>query len=101
MQKYSNMRHRELPLSKDSSNLFLKVMISIAVFLFAVTLSGVLSINSMLVNWNASILGSLTVAYGVGLTWSPRAYRFGRVPPYRIWATSTGASPRSRCSLQQ
>ena len=61
MQKYSNMRHRELPLSKDSSNLFLKVMISIAVFLFAVTLSGVLSINSMLVNWNASILGSLTV----------------------------------------
>lgn len=55
------MRHRELPLSKDSSNLFLKVMISIAVFLFAVTLAGVLSINSMLVNWNTSILGSLTV----------------------------------------
>lgn len=36
-------------------------MISIAVFLFAVTLAGVLSINSMLVNWNSSILGSLTV----------------------------------------
>ena len=61
MLKYNNMRHRELPLSKDSSNLFLKVMISIAVFLFAVTLAGVLSINSMLVNWNTSILGSLTV----------------------------------------
>ena len=30
-------------------------------FLFAVTLAGVLSINSMLVNWNSSILGSLTV----------------------------------------
>lgn len=55
------MRHRELPLSHDSSNLFLKIMISIAVFLFAVTLAGVLSINSMLVNWNSSILGSLTV----------------------------------------
>ena len=36
-------------------------MISIAVFLFAVTLAGVLSINSMLLNWNQSILGSLTV----------------------------------------
>ena len=61
MLRYNNMRHRELPLSTDSSNLFLKVMISIAVFLFAVTLAGVLSINSMLVNWNSSILGSLTV----------------------------------------
>ena len=42
MLRYNNMRHRELPLSTDSSNLFLKVMISIAVFLFAVTLAGVL-----------------------------------------------------------
>ncbi len=56
-----SMRHRELPLSNDFSNFFLKIMISIAVFLFAVTLAGVLSINSMLVNWNSSILGSLTV----------------------------------------
>ena len=32
MLRYNNMRHRELPLSTDSSNLFLKVMISIAVF---------------------------------------------------------------------
>ena len=61
MLKYNNMRHSELPLSHDSSNLFLKVMISISVFLFAVTLAGVLAINSMLVNWNSSILGSLTV----------------------------------------
>lgn len=36
-------------------------MISIAVFLFGVTLAGVLSINSMLAAWNESILGSLTV----------------------------------------
>lgn len=61
LQGFRSLRHRELPLSKDSSNLFLKIMISIAVFLFAVTLAGVLSVNSMLVNWNSSILGSLTV----------------------------------------
>lgn len=54
-------RKKELPLQDDSSNLFLQVMISIAVFLFGVTLAGVLSINSMLQTWNESILGSLTV----------------------------------------
>ena len=54
-------RKQELPLKDDSSSLFLQVMICIAVFLFAVTLAGVLSINSMLVTWNESILGSLTV----------------------------------------
>ena len=36
-------------------------MISSAIFLFAVTLAGVLSINSMLNAWNNSILGSLTI----------------------------------------
>lgn len=54
-------RKQELPLDSDNSSPFLKVMISIAVFLFAVTLAGVMSINAMLVNWNESILGSLTV----------------------------------------
>lgn len=54
-------RREELPLKGDSTSLFLQIMISIAVFLFAVTLSGVLSINTMLQNWNDSILGSLTV----------------------------------------
>lgn len=54
-------RKQELPLSGDSTSLFLQIMISIAVFIFAITLSGVLSINSMLHNWNQSILGSLTV----------------------------------------
>lgn len=54
-------RKQELPLKDDSTSLFLKVMISIAVFLFAVTLAGVLSINSMLTAWNNSILGSVTV----------------------------------------
>ena len=41
-------RKQELPLKDNSTTLFLKVMISIAVFLFAVTLAGVLTINSML-----------------------------------------------------
>lgn len=54
-------RKKELPLKDEGSNTFLKIMISIAVFLFAVTLAGVLSINSMLSNWNESILGSLTI----------------------------------------
>lgn len=54
-------RKEELPLKGDSTSLFLQIMISIAVFLFSVTLSGVLSINTMLQNWNDSILGSLTV----------------------------------------
>jgi len=54
-------RKKELPLQDDSSNLFLQVMICIAVFLFGVTLACVLSINSMLATWNESILGSLTV----------------------------------------
>lgn len=54
-------RKQELPLKGDSTSLFLQVIISIAVFIFAITLSGVLSINTMLYNWNQSILGSLTV----------------------------------------
>lgn len=54
-------RHEELPLKNNSTSLFLQIMVAIAVFLFAVTLSGVLSINAMLQNWNDSILGSLTV----------------------------------------
>ncbi len=54
-------RKQEIPSRGDSTSLFLQVIISIAVFIFAVTLSGVLSINSMLHNWNRSILGSLTV----------------------------------------
>ena len=54
-------RKQELPLKDDATGIFLQVIISIAVFIFAITLSGVLSINSMLYNWNQSILGSLTV----------------------------------------
>jgi len=56
-----NTRKQEVPLHDDNSNVFLQVMVCIAVFLFGVTLAGVLSINSMLSAWNDSILGSLTV----------------------------------------
>lgn len=54
-------RKQELPLKGENTSLFLQVIISIAVFIFAITLSGVLSIDSMISNWNKSILGSLTV----------------------------------------
>ena len=54
-------RKQELPLKGENTSVFLQVIISIAVFIFAITLSGVLSIDSMINNWNRSILGSLTV----------------------------------------
>ena len=54
-------RKNELPLKGENTSLFLQVIISIAIFIFAITLSGVLSINSMINNWNKSILGSITV----------------------------------------
>lgn len=54
-------RKQELPLKGEHTSLFLQVIISIAVFIFAITLSGVLSVDSMISSWNKSILGSLTV----------------------------------------
>ena len=54
-------RKNELPLKGENTSLFLQIIISIAIFIFAITLSGVLSINSMINNWNKSILGSITV----------------------------------------
>lgn len=54
-------RKNELPLKGENTTLFLQVIISIAIFIFAITLSGVLSMNSMISNWNKSILGSITV----------------------------------------
>jgi len=56
-----NSRKQEVPLQDDNSNVFLQVMVCIAVFLFGVTLAGVLSVNAMLNAWNESILGALTV----------------------------------------
>ena len=54
-------KRQELQLKDSSSGAFLQTIISISVFLFTITLAGVLSINSMLKNWNDSILGSLTI----------------------------------------
>lgn len=54
-------RKQELPLKGEQTSLFLQIIISIAVFIFAITLSGVLSVDSMITSWNKSILGSLTV----------------------------------------
>ena len=54
-------RKQELDLKHDGTSLFLKIMISISTFLFALTLAGVLAINTMLERWNESILGSVTV----------------------------------------
>ncbi len=54
-------RKKELPLKDEKSQIFLQIMISIAIFLFAVSLAGVLSINAMIKNWNDSIIGSMTI----------------------------------------
>ncbi len=54
-------RKKELPLKDEKSQVFLQIMISIAIFLFAVSLAGVLSINAMIKNWNESIIGSMTI----------------------------------------
>ncbi len=57
----TSSRKQEVPLQDDNSNIFLQVMVCIAVFLSGVALSGVLSVNAMLNSWNESILGALTV----------------------------------------
>ena len=54
-------RKQELPLKNEQTSLFLQVIISIAVFIFTITLSGVLSVDAMINNWNRSILGSITI----------------------------------------
>ena len=54
-------RKNEIPLKGENTSLFLQIIISIAIFIFAITLSGVLSINAMTSSWNKSILGSITV----------------------------------------
>ena len=54
-------RKQELQLKSEHTSLFLQIIISIAIFIFAITLSGVLAIDSMIYSWNKSILGSLTV----------------------------------------
>lgn len=57
----TSSRKQEVPLQDDNSNIFLQVMVCIAVFLSGVSLAGVLAVNAMLNSWNESILGALTV----------------------------------------
>ena len=54
-------RKQELQLKSENTSLFLQIIISIAVFIFAITLSGVLAVDSMILSWNRSILGSITI----------------------------------------
>jgi len=54
-------RKQELQLKTENTSWFLQIIIAIAVFIFAITLSGVLAVDSMITNWNRSILGSITV----------------------------------------
>lgn len=51
----------ELPLKDDKANLFLKIMIAAAVFLFSIALSGQLLIRKTAEDWNRGIVGRLTV----------------------------------------
>lgn len=53
--------HSELPLKDDSSNLFLKIMIAVAVFLFTMTLTAQMLIDKATVSWGRDISGSFTV----------------------------------------
>lgn len=54
-------RSSDIPFSKDASALFLPWMVMLMVFFAGLTMSGTLSLNSMLSRWNRSISGSLTV----------------------------------------
>ena len=62
MQNKINLYHQgELPLKKDKANLFLEIMMAIAVFLFAIALSGYFMVSSVTDKWNSNIKGNLTV----------------------------------------
>lgn len=61
MNNFLSPKKDEISIKGESSTLFLEVIISIAVFLFAITMAGVMSINSMLGNWSDSIEGGFTV----------------------------------------
>ncbi len=54
-------RKNEIPFESDTSGFFLPLMVTLMVFLSAITIAGVLSINSMLSDWTKNIEGSLTV----------------------------------------
>lgn len=54
-------RKQELPLDKGEFSFFMKLMTACAVFLFAITAAGVLSINSIIGKWNEGAINTFTV----------------------------------------
>ena len=53
--------YSELPLEKDGANLFLKIISTISVFLFTITLTGYFMVNSLVNNWDKSIVDGFTI----------------------------------------
>ena len=54
-------KEEELPINEGYSKTFLTVIVAVSVFLFAITLSGVLGINSMFENSRKQVVSNLTV----------------------------------------
>lgn len=54
-------RKQELPLTKGQFSFFMELMTACAVFLFSVTMAGVLAVNSMIGKWNDGAMNTFTV----------------------------------------
>ena len=61
MKNKTIVTHSELPLEKDGANLFLKIISTISVFLFTITLTGYCMINSLVDSWDKDIVDGFTV----------------------------------------
>ena len=59
--KNTILRKQELPLNKGEFSFFMKLMTVCAVFLFSITMAGVLSINSIIGKWNEGAINTFTV----------------------------------------
>lgn len=60
-QKAPADKTQELPIDEGYSKTFLRVTVAVAVFLFAITLAGVLGINSMFENSRQQVVSNFTV----------------------------------------
>lgn len=60
-QKAPAAKTQELPIDEGYSKTFLRVIVAVSVFLFAITLSGVLGINSMFENSKKQVVNNFTV----------------------------------------
>ena len=60
-QKAPADKTQELPMDEGSSKMFLRVTVAVAVFLFALTLAGVLGISSMFENSRRQVVSNFTV----------------------------------------